>query len=174
MPNVCDYSVSAYGPQEELRAIVEFLTPAISPCAGGYYASSILEVKQLFMELDKREHTWIGLNPNSDEHRDCFSWDGEALEFSGACKTIPPEPLLSRLSERFPNVTFRCIATTEHEEHDTFEVRNGVTTILDHCIDDIQGYKTVWYCRDGQKLDPPLIEHHPKDELDEVVDSESA
>jgi hypothetical protein len=168
MANVCEYSVCVEGHHEDLRAMIAFLSPAIRRCPDGYYSPNILELEQLFSGLEQ-EHTWIGLDHYGDDPGNCFEWASDSIEFHGACKWGPPEPFLRRLSIRFRTVTFRCEATTEHEECDRFEVRSGVTRILDHFIDDIQGFQTVWYWRDCQEFDPPRIEHHPNDENDHHV-----
>ena len=78
-----------------------------------------------------------------------------SLCFGGACKWAPPIGFLLRLSSRFPDVTFLCGATTEHEYHDLFSVKDGVETTIEEYLEDMRHGGATWYWRDGQKLDPP-------------------
>jgi len=66
MANVCDFTITATGEEADLGAIVSFLRPAVEECKGGYYGSYVLNIQQLFDDVDeRRELTFVGLEDRS-------------------------------------------------------------------------------------------------------------
>lgn len=89
--------------------------------------------------------------------------DAKVLTISGSCKWCPPGGFVEGLSRKWPMVFFEFYGTTENELYEEWEAVGGVLKNIVrrewHYWDNTE----VWYVKDGQECDPPLVEPYDDD-----------
>ena len=185
MANVCDFTITVTGPVEDLQQIKDFLKPAIEACEGGYYGEYILNVEGL-LPSSAEAHRWLALTGKyrgkdwnlaenvddlfefsniqnaTDEQNDESITSQSCVQFGGASKWCPPLDFVAELSKKFPELQFDCSGTTEHEEYECWEGRNGELAELEYVFTNLPDGEIETWRYSGENI---LHDQHDIDKL---------
>jgi hypothetical protein len=144
MANVCEFSITATGPEAALKASHDYLEPRLRPCPGGAYAESTIETKDLWPgHVQGHGHDWIGV--------DKITLQPDKLIITGACKWAPPT-IIGRLSEQYPDLVFVVRACTEHESCEEWQIQDGKARCIEMFTDNVREGTRTYTIKDGIDL----------------------
>jgi hypothetical protein len=157
-----------------MKDVRDFLHAALSDRVESPVGNlSVLEIGKLWPYLDpEKEHASILINEMDGPV--IAPYQGDLMVITGQSKDMPPLFFATRLSQRYPDVTFKLDATTEGELTEFYEIKAGVGRLLHKYIeghDEADKWRRTVFVRDGVELNPPQDEW-PQDNLPAMSDQD--